>query len=40
MRNKARKGIFYLCEDGLEKSVPCDHRLSSLDNLHIYGIIL
>ena len=25
------KYIHYLCEDGIEKSVPQDHRLSSLD---------
>ena len=27
---KAKKRIHYLCEGGIEKSVPCDHRLSSL----------
>ena len=27
---RARKRIHYSCEDGIEKSVPRDHRLSSL----------
>ena len=26
----SKKKIHYLCEDGIEKSVSCDHRLSSL----------
>ena len=25
-----KKKIHYSCEDGIKKSVPCDHRLSSL----------
>ena len=29
--NGARKRISYLCEDGIEKYVPLDQRLSSLD---------
>ena len=28
----SKKIIHYLCEDGIEKSVPCGHRLSSLRN--------
>ena len=26
----SKKKIHYLCDDGIEKSVPRDHRLSSL----------
>ena len=32
---KQEKRIHYLCDDGIEKSVPRDHRLSSLGNLRM-----
>ena len=29
-----KKMVHYLCEDGIEISVPREHRLSSLDKAH------
>ena len=29
--NGEQEKIHYSCEEGIEKSVPCDHRLSSVD---------
>ena len=36
----SKKSIYHNCEGGIEKSVPCDHQLSSLGKPHDYHSVI